>query len=155
MIPTPQPAISEDASSWIVTFGAMGVSPGADSRGMLYQWGRKDPFVGTAGTSVNPFPVVYKPGYEYDYAGGRIGGNTLVYSILHPTHFITGIERDGSEGPYIGDWVIPSNPNWWGNASNGYYSDENDKSIYDPCPPAGAYLTVRHGATPDSHPGNL
>lgn len=115
--------------------GAMGVSPGADSRGMLYQWGRKDPFVGTAGTSVNPFLVVYKPGYEYDYAGGRIGGNTLVYSILHPTHFITGIERDGSEGPYIGDWVIPSNPNWWGNASNGYYSDENDKSIYDPCPP--------------------
>lgn len=116
--------------------GAQNVT-GTDAQGMFYQWGRKDPFVASTGGNGNTFmPTVYQAGYEYDWAGGRGTENTLAYSIKHPTHFILGLEyEDKFGGQSLGDWITPSNPNLWGNASDMAYSENSVKSIYDPSPP--------------------
>ncbi len=88
------------------------------SIGLVYQWGRKDPFVGpdkvkaesyrswatTAGAS---FSVVSKV-------------MSLEESIQNPTGFSTGSSNNKN-------WLSPYNTDLWG--------DSGSKAIYDPCPP--------------------
>lgn len=100
--------------------------------GLMYQWGRKDPFPPDLSA------VTYAPGYDYAVVGGRDNGETtLEYAIAHPTYFITGVERENADGPYISDWLAKPNPNLWGNFSSatGQYTAQSAKSVYDPCPP--------------------
>lgn len=106
--------------------GATSVTPGLYSWGCYYQWGRKDPMPPAGNTQGYPeAPGVWEPGYKYVIAGGRGLENNLAWSIEHPTIFIAGTEHESQiEGPYLGDWIAPSNPNLWGDA----------KTIYDPCP---------------------
>lgn len=83
------------------------------SLGLLYQWGRKDPFVGAKSTSSDKFASV---------AGTAItihdGYMTLAQSIKNPT-----LLGKGGGGQ---DWVSPSDNNLW---------KETEKTKYDPCPP--------------------
>lgn len=115
--------------------------------GLLYQWGRKDPFPGSdrmngGTTAIDNIPVydlegkVVEIGYSNMYT---TKDNTLAYSIAHPTICLAGEAQKATTC----DWLIPSesNPALWGNPK-GYvydrdksaYSNKGSKTYYDPCP---------------------
>ena len=81
--------------------------------GLMYQWGRKDPFLGrvnsteTAASSLRPWPAAV-------LSSSTTG--TIDYSIKNPTTFIS------SSGT---DWLYTANNGLWGST----------KTKYDPCPP--------------------
>ena len=100
--------------------GATSATPGkASALGLLYQWGRKDPFLGSASTYSDlkasstitwPSQIISTP-----------EEGTIEYTIAHPTTFI------------IAD---PMNFDWY---YTGSYDTDNtrwmsEKTIYDPCP---------------------
>ena len=86
------------------------VSVNTASFGLMYQWGRKDPFPGIAAT---PKTVAKLSKNTPTKASGTI---SLEESIAHPT--LMGYTADK-------DWIDVSDDNLWQNAS---------KTIYDPCP---------------------
>ncbi len=122
---------------------------GFDDSGMIYQWGRKDPF-----TSAKEF-TVQEEDYSYSVDGeGKlydIDNNvlpktyevadfhgTIAKSIANPNvyykvDFVNTGELDEYGGELIvadyitKDWVDESNDDYWGGISN-------VKTIYDPCP---------------------
>ena len=85
--------------------------------GLLYQWGRKDPFLGSssltesipAKSTLDPWPSTVDPAT----------GGTIEYVIANPTTFIK------SENYWSYDWLEYRNDNLWNTV----------KTIYDPCPP--------------------
>ena len=82
------------------------------SYGMVYQWGRKDPF--TAAGSFNSSTQATYAGEPEEVAAMQI---SLEESIAHPR--LLGHINNG-------DWAdIPGNEYW----------NELEKTIYDPCPP--------------------
>lgn len=89
--------------------GAEYVAP--EAFGMVYQWGRKDPF--TAAREVKSSSLAKTTGVQFEVAPGQI---TLEESIANPT--LLGHKNNE-------DWLTPSD--------NGMWSD-NAKTIYDPCP---------------------
>ena len=100
--------------------GATSATPGeAGALGLLYQWGRKDPFLGSSSISSNveakstiswPSPV------SSSSSRGTIG-----YAVEHPTTFIT---------------LNDSNYDWYytGSSSTDDTRWQSEKTIYDPCP---------------------
>ncbi len=99
--------------------GATSAIPGdVGALGLLYQWGRKDPFLGSSSIRRNkealstiswPLPVV-----------STSNTGTIEYSITHPTTYITKNDDNG-------DWYYmdrgTDNIRW-----------KSSKTIYDPCP---------------------
>ena len=75
--------------------GAISATPGdVGALGLIYQWGRKDPFLGSSSISSNttakstitwPSPVSSKS----SSGGNVIINGTIEYAIAHPTTFIT------------------------------------------------------------------
>ena len=119
--------------------GALSTTPGASSYGLLYQWGRKDPFPqGKEDYHFESYP--YSSTYivaVYDNAGNQIKMSssegtgelfqsvmvsqttgTINYVLKKPTHFIktTNIENSGIPGDYLneGDWYWMHNDRLWG-----------------------------------------
>lgn len=92
------------------------------SLGFLYQWGRKDPFLG-ASSLTNGASAVSVNGTATSVSSGTI---SLEYSIANPTVFAYVADKD---------WINVSDDALWQNAS---------KTIYDPCPP-GYRVPVRNG----------
>ncbi|MCK9305866.1 MAG: hypothetical protein M0P27_10780, partial [Bacteroidales bacterium] len=94
--------------------------------GLLYQWGRKDPFIGASATS---FPddasAAYAPTtYNWPSPVPYSTGGTMSYAVQHPTTFIT--SEDGSTfNPMKSDWMQVPDSYLWSNS---------EKTIYDPCP---------------------
>lgn len=100
--------------------GATSATPGeVGSLGLLYQWGRKDPFLGSSSISTStlakstgtwPSPVTSNETY-----------GTIAYAQEHPTRFI--IENS-------------SNSDWYYTGSSSYDNTrwQSTKTIYDPCP---------------------
>ena len=84
------------------------------SFGLLYQWGRKDPFPGMQGLSSKS--TVGVTGASFDYVSGP---NTLAAAIANPTVFYA-VDNV--------DWNSASDDDLWGGKTG-------TKSIYDPCPP--------------------
>lgn len=85
-----------------------------ESYGLLYQWGRKDPFPGNKGVTTNGAAAV--SGVAMTSQDGTL---TIDASIKNPTVFARSAEGK--------DWVTPSeNDNTLWNTT---------KTIYDPCPP--------------------
>ena len=82
------------------------------SYGMMYQWGRKDPFT-AAGAFKSSSPATYA-GVPETLAPGQI---TLEESIADPR--LLGHINNG-------DWCLVPNNEFWADA---------EKTIYDPCPP--------------------
>lgn len=85
--------------------------------GLMYQWGRKDPFLGprNAGTS-DPYKLA---GTSYSIASGHI---TWEYAYKHPTVF-----GKGTSTSLNGDWIDAYDIDLWG-------GDSGVKTINDPCP---------------------
>ncbi|MBO5708449.1 MAG: hypothetical protein J6S01_03845, partial [Bacteroidales bacterium] len=98
--------------------GATSATPGdVGALGLLYQWGRKDPFLGSSsisGNSVANSTITWPSAVSSDSSTG-----TVDYVTSHPTTFVKG----GSSQSY--DWHYSSRNNTlW----------QSEKTIYDPCP---------------------
>ncbi|MDE5623124.1 MAG: DUF4906 domain-containing protein [Alistipes sp.] len=109
------------------------------SFGLLYQWGRKDPFVGSSATSGTTFVTTYPntwPIVAASTAASSVDAS-ITYAIQHPTTFLTQYNTTTY------DWVAASavanqRDNLWGNpntATTYPNASLGSKSIYDPCPP--------------------
>lgn len=95
-----------------------------DFRGLIYEWGRKDPFPGTKSVDASVRKSVYAfngSNYKIDRS---ISPSSLSVSILHPDWYIYMNTVDKNSTPY---WLNPTNDDLWG-----YSSDA--KTIFDPCP---------------------
>ena len=100
--------------------GATSATPGSvGALGLLYQWGRKDPFLGSSSISSNtrakstlswPSPVK-----------STASTGTIDYAVSNPVTFIT----DNSNNA---DWY------YTGNSSTDNTRWRSSKTIYDPCP---------------------
>lgn len=116
------------------------------SRGLYYQWGRKDPFPypATCQDIVKRADAVYAEGFEYSVSDPRDAAAespydvmTVEWSIAHPTSFMNNaMYEDWEEWTSVADWLYGNHPNLWGNVttSKNNISKVSHKSIYDPCP---------------------
>ena len=117
------------------------------SMGLLYQWGRKDPFIGAAYSndnfpSSNPTGVLPVVHYYENWDTENITSDLIDYTITHPTHLIfggsennptglssvTAIDEEG-ETKTIGGYLWGTN-----NGLSTTVKDLGSKTIYDPCP---------------------
>ena len=115
----------------------------AECYGMLYQWGRKDPFPNSLSVTGDQ-TTVGQPLYDID--GGSVAitnspwestaDNTLEYSIAHPTVCLSNMAHFAESH----DWLAVSDDALWGNPDgrdrdeNLEYVNKGFKSLYDPCP---------------------
>lgn len=116
------------------------------SRGLYYQWGRKDPFPhpATCQDIVKRADVVYAEGFEYAVSEPQNAAAespydvmTVEWSIAHPTTFMNNaMYEDWEEWTSVADWLYGNHPNLWGNitTNKNNISKVSNKSIYDPCP---------------------
>ena len=91
---------------------ADGSKADVQSLGLLYQWGRKDPFPGPRAVGTNEAATISGTVMT---KGGQM---TVEQTIASPTVFAA---NDG-------DWLTTANADLWGDTSKA-------KSQYDPCPP--------------------
>ena len=100
--------------------GATSAEPGdVGALGLLYQWGRKDPFLGSSSidsNSVAKSTIIWPSAVSTSSSNG-----TVSYVIAYPTIFVS-----APKTPY--DWHYSSRDNTLWTKSN------KTKSIYDPCP---------------------
>ncbi len=107
--------------------GALSNEPGLASLGLLYQWGRKDPFIGAARVSkdrTNNRMYTHLPLEDYGYYWRNSQGDMDIKSTIQaPTTLINGQIKGADFN------------NLWGTAS-GLEGESNagNKTIYDPCP---------------------
>ena len=101
--------------------GATSATPGdVGALGLLYQWGRKDPFLGSSSISSNTIAKSTITWPSAVQSSAETG--TVDYAILNPTTFVTGSYSSAY------DWLF---------ASRDYTlwtTSDKTKSIYDPCP---------------------
>lgn len=117
----------------------------SSSRGMYYQWGRKDPFIYPANNQdARKFAdAVYASGYEYGESYPETSSNpqsimSISWATAHPTTYMNGaFYSDWDDCTTIIDWLYDPRPNLWGNptTSSNTVTATSTKSIYDPCPP--------------------
>lgn len=117
----------------------------SSSRGMYYQWGRKDPFIYPANNQdTRKFAdAVYASGYEYgesypDTSSDPESMMSISWATAHPTTYMNGaFYSDWDDRTTISDWLYDPRPNLWGNptTSSNTVTATSTKSIYDPCPP--------------------
>ena len=122
--------------------GALSNEPGFDSFGMIYQWGRKDPFLpGDQIASTASLIITITPTYDANgnriYASG-ISGNGIENAISNPIFFLK-------------NWSVDKKELW----------NYPNKTVFDPCPagwcipPSGAVadFTTKTSVTykTDSH----
>lgn len=103
--------------------GATMAAPGnARVFGLLYQWGRKDPFLGLSG---GYFSSTIASTASWPSAESRAqiltGDNALDFAISHPMAFI---KTDSDSGDWYCSDSSCRNDNLW----------SSEKSVYDPCP---------------------
>ena len=103
--------------------GATSADPGdVGALGLLYQWGRKDPFLGSSSISdvtEAASTVTWPASVESISETG-----TIEYAVSHPTTFIT-------RNTVNNDWYYPSSED---TDDTRWTTSESEKSIYDPCP---------------------
>lgn len=109
--------------------GATSAIPGdVRALGLLYQWGRKDPFL-------NGCRISYEDLYNQEIAYSTIQWpstvvsdekyGTISFSISHPTTFI-GMNGKNHDWLYTGSENVSDISRW--------ETIENEKGLYDPCP---------------------
>jgi len=86
------------------------------SNGFFYQWGRKDPFAGSAKSYLASGGQFFKLTAARTTVASESVSATEDYAIEHPTTFITASD---------GNWLRKNVKTLWGTS----------KTIYDPCPP--------------------
>ena len=102
--------------------GATSATPGdVGALGLLYQWGRKDPFLGSSsiqlGSKSFAQSTITWPSSEI--SDSFIG--TIEYTVSHPTTFI--LRNNLNNDWYYSKSSAMDNTRW-----------QSDKTIYDPCP---------------------
>ena len=103
--------------------GATSANPGATGAlGLLYQWGRKDPFLGSS--SISGYTLAKSTITWPLSVSSNSSNGTIEYATAHPTTFIT-YNGNNNDWYYTGD-SSTDNTRWT--------TSSNDKSIYDPCP---------------------
>ena len=96
--------------------GALNNTPGSDgSFGMMYQWGRKEPFTGR---DANGSPVITTAGNAQIplYTTSRSAGTTKDWAVRNPYYYVCAT---------TGHWEANDDLTLWGST----------KTKYDPCPP--------------------
>lgn len=126
-----------------MNLGAISSEIGLSAYGLLYQWGRKDPFPGSPIASGGTIQTKSAPVYDLDGNETQIlassmfesYSNNLAYAIAHPNTCLS------CSPTKTGDWLLSdeSSPALWGNPEGGLnvdgkYINNGGKSIYDPCP---------------------
>jgi hypothetical protein len=112
--------------------GAENLDPGDPaSRGLYYQWGRKDPF---------PYDLEafdYGEGFAFGtYYGEDSSTATVAWAAAHPATLLGRAADPSDPAQRLSSWLEQPSPNLWGNASTGGRpTTAGAKSIYDPCPP--------------------
>ena len=103
--------------------GATSATPGdVGAIGLLYQWGRKDPFLGSSSISSN---TVAKSTIVWpSTVSSNSNTGTITYTTANPTTFIT-YNNSNYDWYYTGS-SSTDNTRWT--------TSESNKSIYDPCP---------------------
>ena len=103
--------------------GATSDTPGdVGALGLLYQWGRKDPFLGSSSIMRNTTAkstIAWPSEVSSDSSNG-----TIAYATANPTTFI-GYNSNNHDWHYTGS-SSTDNTRWT--------TSESSKSIYDPCP---------------------
>lgn len=103
--------------------GATSATPGDDGAlGLLYQWGRKDPFLGSSSISnctLAKSTITWPSAVSSDASNG-----TIEYAVSHPATFISANDNN-YDWYYTGD-SSTDNTRWT--------ISKTSKSIYDPCP---------------------
>lgn len=136
--------------------GAYSNEPGSRSMGLLYQWGRKDPFRGATrdphsnGTYERFYQferLQYTKNYTVngvtydwkDWSSSSDGDETVLNSITHPTTLLyNGFLSD--ENTSMEENVVKA---LWGTSSSTIDAVDNGiKTMYDPCPPGYRVPTV-------------
>ena len=100
--------------------GATSATPGdVGALGLLYQWGRKDPFLGSSSTSsdTEAKSTITWPSTVSSYSST----GTVAYATAHPTTFIT--YNSSNYDWYYSTGSSTDNTRW-----------QSSKTIYDPCP---------------------
>jgi hypothetical protein len=89
----------------------------SETQGLLYQWGRKDPFVGMGVDMWEPIGV--SKSFSSTFVSYDTG--TIDYTIKNPTTWIGGYDVEGETN----DWCFEdeTGTRW-----------QSQKTIYDPCP---------------------
>ena len=112
--------------------GATTATPGsATSHGLMYQWGRKDPFPGMASYTSSSKAETSIKWPSAVTSTESIG--TIAYTIENPTTFIKIPVEQVSNGTSGTSTVYPTEGDW-------LYAERDDnlwastKTIYDPCP---------------------
>lgn len=141
-----------------MNLGAMNSTPAdAKSYGLLYQWGRKDPFA-TASTLTGDTTTVGGPVYDIEGSGVSFRYSSALSTV-----------QDAIENPMVcisssgksNDWLKQHEPALWGNpkgyvrSSGVEFPNKGTKSQYDPCPAgyrvpyvgAFSYMTTSGGYT--------
>ena len=103
--------------------GATSATPGdIGALGLLYQWGRKDPFLGSS--IIDGFTLAKSTITWPSPVSSNSSNGTIAYATANPTTFIT-YNWENSDWYYTGD-SSTDNTRWT--------TSESSKSIYDPCP---------------------
>lgn len=103
--------------------GATSATPGdVGTFGLLYQWGRKDPFLGSS--SISSSTLAKSTITWPSTVSSNSSNGTISYATAHPTTFIT---------------YNSSNYDWYYTGSSStdntrWSTSDKTKSIYDPCP---------------------
>ena len=118
--PEGQPYYNNAGTMMDRNLGATSATPGdVGVLGLLYQWGRKDPFLGSFSISSNS---VAKSTISWPSAVRTSSSRgTVSYVVANPTTFVM-----ASSSPY--DWHYSSRDNTF------WTTSDKAKSIYDPCP---------------------
>ena len=113
--------------------GATSVTPG-DVRtfGLLYQWGRKDPFLGSCRLTEKTETAASTLTWP-EHVPSTAQTGTIEYAINHPTTFIT--SNEANYDWYYSEVYDTDNTRW-----------QEKKTIYDPCPEGWVLPT---GPTPN------
>ena len=105
--------------------GATSATPGdVGALGLLYQWGRKDPFLGSSSIHYESMAEAKSTITWPSAVVSNSSNGTIEYATAHPTTFITRNIRN-SDWYYTGS-SSTDNTRWT--------TSESTKSIYDPCP---------------------
>ena len=106
--------------------GATSATPGdVGALGLLYQWGRKDPFLGSSSSPSFSSSPVAKSTIAWPSAVSSDSSNgTIAYTTAHPTTFIA--NNDSNYDWYYTGSESTDNTRWT--------TSDKAKSIYDPCP---------------------
>ncbi len=114
--------------------GALNETPATeDVKGLYYQWGRKDPFIGFAAGGSAPYGCTSEEDYIWEMQPAQ-AQNSIEAAIAYPTVFFAGGYASGNDWYYGGGPGAENRNDYlWGNATG--EASSAVKTVYDPCPP--------------------